>query len=187
MKRLRWPNLFICALVMFLNPVFRQKRYNRFLWSPHQSMVELRENVIFFFWSRYKNVWDIRYPRVSKLLIFFVKLLFETCRYLKRCYTYKKINNVLPSHHLINLLTMFRTHTLNLFHYILSLLQKFLTLCVFNFKSVLKIQERDMTDFIYISLITITYDGEKKNFASCRRVWEGGRNLSQSHGALLST
>ena len=95
-------------------------------------------------------------------MIFFVKLLFETCRYLKRCYTYKKINNVLPSHHLINLLTMFRTHTLNLFHYILSLLQKFLTLCVFNFKSVLKIQERDMTDFICISLITITYDGEKK-------------------------
>ena len=142
------------------------------------------------FSCRYKNVWDIRYPRVSKLLIFFVKLLFETCRYLKRSYTYKKINNVLPSRHLINLLTMFRTHTLNLF-YILSLLNQYLTLCVFNFKSVLKIQQRDMRHFIYIALITITYDGaKKKNLASCRRVWnrrEGGRNLSQSHRALLST
>ena len=113
------------------------------------------------FSCRYKNVWDIRYPRVSKLLIFFVKLLFETCRYLKRSYTYKKINNVLPSRHLINLLTMFRTHTLNLF-YILSLLNQYLTLCVFNFKSVLKIQQRDMRHFICIALITITYDGAKK-------------------------
>ena len=38
------------------------------------------------FSCRYKNVCDIRYPRVSKLLIFFVKLLFET---------YADISNVL--------------------------------------------------------------------------------------------
>ena len=45
---------------------------------------------------------------------------------------------------------------------ILSLLNYYLTLCVFNFKSVLKIQQRDMRHFICIALITITYDGAKK-------------------------
>ena len=108
------------------------------------------------------------------------------CQYLKRCYTYKKLNNVLPSHHLVNLLTIFRTLTLNLFHYILSLLNKFLTLCVFNFKSVLNIQQRDMTHFICIALITITYDGAKKKTLSRAGESEiGGKGVGIFHNPTV--
>ena len=54
------PNLFICALVMFLNRVFRQERFNRFLWflaSLIKNSRTLRN--CYLFSCRYKNVWDI--------------------------------------------------------------------------------------------------------------------------------
>ena len=54
------PNLFICALVMFLNRVFRQGRFNRFLWflaSLIKNSRTLRKCYLSSF--RYKKVWDI--------------------------------------------------------------------------------------------------------------------------------
>ena len=54
------PNLFICALVMFLNRVFRREWFNWFLWilaSLIKNDRTLRK--CFLFSYRYKNVWDI--------------------------------------------------------------------------------------------------------------------------------
>ena len=54
------PNLFICALVMFLNRVFRQEWFNRFLWflaSLIKNGRTLRKCYLFSY--RWKNVWAI--------------------------------------------------------------------------------------------------------------------------------
>ena len=54
------PNLLICVLVMFLNRVFRQERFNWFLWflaSLIKNSQTLRN--CYLFSCRYKNLWDI--------------------------------------------------------------------------------------------------------------------------------
>ena len=54
------PNLFICALIMFLNRNFLSewfKRFLRFLWSLIKNKATVRK--CYLFSCRYKNVWDI--------------------------------------------------------------------------------------------------------------------------------
>ena len=54
------PNLFICALDMFLNRVFRQEQFSRFLWflaSLIKNVGTLRK--CFLFYCKNKNVWGV--------------------------------------------------------------------------------------------------------------------------------
>ena len=54
------PNLFKCALVMFLNRVFRQKWFNRFLWFLAYLIKTARTlRNCHLFSCGHKNVWDI--------------------------------------------------------------------------------------------------------------------------------
>ena len=54
------PNLFLCALVMVLNRVFRQERFNKFLWFLASLIKNCRTlRKCYLFSCRFKKVWDI--------------------------------------------------------------------------------------------------------------------------------
>ena len=72
------PNLFMCVLVLLLNLVFRQERFNRFLW--------FLESVI-------KNGGNLRNRYLFSLFSFGIKF-FEISAYLKICTFTKDVNNL---------------------------------------------------------------------------------------------
>ena len=75
------PSLFICALVMFLNRVFRQEWFNQFLWffgSLIKNDSTLRKSYLFS--CTFKNAWDIG--------IYLKSHFYKECQQLRNPTTY---------------------------------------------------------------------------------------------------